>query len=155
VGNELSPAKRIVLVGYGLAVALVFTWVPWRGGLEVRGGNRDSLGYGLVWSPPKPPPLSLEYEAARDAYLKAPPSNSATGSLGFIPSPQYTIVPPSPKRPEGYVSTFVYKSATVDYVQVLLEFSALTGLGIAAWSMAGLGLRTGDREDAEDGEVVV
>jgi len=146
VGNELSPAKRIVLVGYGLAVALVFTWVPWRGGREVRGGNRDSLGYGLVWSPPKPSAASLEYEAARDANLKTPPSNSATDSLGFIPSPQYTIVPPSPKRPEGYISTFVYKSATVDYGQVLLEFGALTGLLLVVWMPTSSGPRTTDRQ---------
>ena len=136
----MSPTRRIILACYGLAMAFAATWVPWRGGLAVRGGNRDALGYGLIWSPPKPSVASVEYEAARDAYLS---------SLS-VASPGYTIVPPSnslgfipnePKMPKDYISSFVYKSATVDYGRVGLEFAALSGLLLVAWMANALGHR--------------
>ncbi len=174
--SDVNPARRIVLTCYGLALALVLVWVPWRGGLEVRGGNRDTLGYCLVWSPPKPSPAFLEYESARDAYQRTTLSYSRADDLGFVPSPQLAIVAPlkdgldwrdgivqpptpkptpalqEPKKPEGYISSFVYASATVEYGRVSLEFGALTGLGIAGWAITGLFTR---RQGCEAGKHLV
>jgi len=132
---------------YGLAVAFIFIWVPWCGILEARNGKtRDFLGYSLVWSMPKPSAASIKYETARHAFNSSP-----------HPPPGYSIVPPpndlgfvpevkEPEEPPGYISSFVYKQATVDYGRILLEFGALTGLLIMAWMIAPSPAHTGDRQ---------
>jgi hypothetical protein len=112
---ELSPVRRAILAGYGIGLVVTFVWVPWRG-YEVlkERGDPANLGYGLVWSPPEPPPSFIEYSSAVSKYV---PVSGAT----------------LPAEPTGYISPFAYKTAAIDYGRVGLEFGALTALLLIAW----------------------
>jgi hypothetical protein len=112
---HLNPIRRAILAVYGLALALVFVWVPWRGyeGLKER-VNPTNLGYAPVWSPPEAPASFVQYS---DQLAKYVPFGGAT----------------LPAQPVGYISPFAYKTATVDYGRVGLEFGVLTALLLIAW----------------------
>jgi hypothetical protein len=145
-------SRRIILAIYGLAVAFVLTWVPWRANVEAQGRKITyTLACGLIWSLPKPPAATIQYEAALHEYLTPKPSSVPVPDWrsGIVPKsysggppPGYVEVPPpessppegpAPKVPEDYIESSVYRFATVDYGRVLLEFGALTGLLLMVW----------------------
>lgn len=112
----MSSLKRAVLTIYGLALALIFVWVPWHGYeplLKVR-ADPTNLGYGPVWSPPEPPASFIQYSDQLSKYV---PFGGAT----------------LPAQPAGYISPFAYKTASIDYGRVGLEFGVLTALLLIAW----------------------
>src|SRR5713226_96531 len=101
----LTRSKRAVLTLYGVALAFIFTWVPWRGGPTIKGANTDVLGYGFVWSGPRRPAAFVEYDKRLVEYEKE--RNKATPD----PNSLYRIEPPPVKEPEGY-SSYSYKVTT-------------------------------------------
>ena len=112
---QLTPTRRTILTVYGLALALVFVWVPWHGyeALKDR-ADPTNLGYGPVWSPPEPPASFGQYSDQLSKYV---PVGGAT----------------LPTQPAGYISPFAYKTASIDYGRVGLEFGVLTALLLIAW----------------------
>jgi hypothetical protein len=53
---------------------------------------------------------------------------------GIVTSPSNTpIEPTKPTEPEGYISAYVFRTASVDVIRVLLEIGGLTGLFLALW----------------------
>jgi hypothetical protein len=113
--DPLSSIKRAVLTIYGLALVSLFVWVPWHGyeGSKEK-VNPTNLGYALVWSPPQPPADFAQYS---DEISKYVPVGGAT----------------LPPQPVGYISSFAYKTATIDYGRVGLELGALTALLLIVW----------------------
>ena len=111
----MNSRRRVILIIYGLAVAFTFVWVPWHGyeGLKSR-ADPTNLGFALIWSPPEPPTEFVHYS---DALSKFSPFAGAT----------------PPTAPAGNISPFAYKTASVDYGRVGLEFGALTVIFLVIW----------------------
>jgi hypothetical protein len=133
---ELNTIRRVILSIYGFAIAMIFIWVPWHGyeGPKER-VNPTNLGYALVWSPPKPvsPYEVVSPETAAQASSAAhksdgPPADKTGGVPDFIPESPL----PYTASPETF-SIEAYKTATIDYGRVGLEFGALTALLLIAW----------------------
>jgi len=76
----MNRARKSVLACYGLAVAVVCTWVPWKAKLP--GGGEHELGYSFFWARPEPYPYPDIVSEARSRGHK------------------YEIEPPEP-RPMG------------------------------------------------------
>ena len=63
----MTRTKRAVLTLYGVASAFIFVWVPWRGyetpiyQVPKDRWNSTFLGYGLIWSQPRPPAEFVAY----------------------------------------------------------------------------------------------
>lgn len=88
------------------------------------------MGYGFVWSGPKPPVVFVEYEKRLAEYQASHKPDWRNGLIGYQDEVR-------PTEPEGYLQ-YPYKraTATVDYGRVLLEFGALTALLTVAWIVA-------------------
>lgn len=125
--------------------------------------NSMFLGYGPVWSQLKPPAAFVKYDTENTRYAEyqrlhesdciEPSPKSGSGQdevLHFKPTPppgkQYCIQSPAgvspqavpsvqPQVPEGYISSEIYRWATLDYSRVLLEFCTLTALLLVAWML--------------------
>jgi hypothetical protein len=159
----LSRSKRVVLTLYGVALAFIFVWIPWRGyQTPIYQAPRERwqstlLGYGPVWSQLKPPAAYSRYEASLAAYRSAVATTPIDLSAGFVtppkPPPGYVEVPPpkeaqpvpapqAPKEPNGYMSTRIYRWARVDYGRILLEFGTVTSLSLVAWLLVSAEERT-------------
>jgi hypothetical protein len=147
----MTPLRRAVLSIYGVSMAFIFVWVPWRG-YEVPKdrGNAANLGYGLVWSPPRPPAAFVQYYEAPKYEFPPPP-------LPTLPSPvpaagdrwRDGLVTKYPPAPEGYISPFAYKTAAIDYGRVGLEFGALTALALGVWMLTTLRTRHANAVEAQ------
>lgn len=131
----MSPRQRAVLAIYGLTVAVIFVWVPWCGyDVPKERGNATNLGYGAVWSPPRPPAAFVQYDQAAKYEFAPPPIPSVAPSN---PGPSETwrdgLLTKYPPMPRDYISPFAYKAATIDYRRVGLEFGALTAMLSVVW----------------------
>src|SRR5208283_4000796 len=145
--NAVSLARRIVLIAYGLAVACVLTWIPWRGygdpiyQVPKERWNATFLGYGLIWFQLKPPQAFVKYEienakySADYAHYQKSHSGDCipgwkSGIVGFVQpqdkeycaelQPGAPLLPPpkEPVRPEGYISPGIYRWAEPDYGRI-------------------------------------
>ena len=122
-------------------------WVPWLGYENpIYPVPRDRwaetfLGYCSVWSQPKPPEAFVEYDKRHAAYeiaskeydLASIEYQARRANPDYWINPQKPVEPTKPTKPDGYISTLIYKSATVDYGRVFLEVGALTGLFVTMW----------------------
>jgi len=134
-----------------------------------------SVGYGLVWSQPKQPAAFIEYVAEDANYrdyesahllgkekncISPPPSepqrkvDPLNWRSGLVDPLNVTSglvcgapVPIKPKLPEGYLPSYAYESATIDYGRVGLEFGELTVILLVVWKFTAPRINT--KRDAQ------
>jgi len=124
----LTRTKRAVLTVYGVASAFIFVWVPWRGyetpiyQVPKDRWNSTFLGYGLIWSQPRPPAEFVAYYLEDIRYAEdfakyqrshpwdcvdPPALTKEEAALGFKPDPppgqHYCIGDPPLDLRAGYV----------------------------------------------------